>query len=45
MKRAIADTESVLPKKYQLSANMILGLTMGFCVLVVLVVYQRAGLL
>ncbi len=45
MKRAIEDTESTLPSKYHISANLILGVTMGFCVVLVLFVYQRAGLL
>lgn len=45
MKRAIADTESTVPEKFQISANMILGLTMGFCMLVVFIVYRKAGLL
>ncbi|MDX2345596.1 MAG: AAA family ATPase [Legionella sp.] len=45
MKRAIADTESTLSTKYRISANMLLGLTMGFCALVVLIVYQRVGFL
>ena len=45
MQRAIADTESLLPKRYLNSANIILALTTAVCLAAILVVYRKAGLL
>ena len=45
MKRAINDTESVLPTRHLNSANVILALTTTVCLTIILFVYRKAGLL
>ena len=45
MKRAIADTESVLRTRHFSRANVILVLTTLTCLALIIVVYRKAGLL
>lgn len=44
MKRAIADTESVLPTRHINGANIILGITTAISFAVIAVIYRKAGL-